>query len=141
MSSLKPRANFHQISHGTFCRSGTNNLFKWFCTIEQDGCHAHIWQNTYFCFLSRTKKASKLNLGILHRGRKIYQVCSNDNPRMTFDFLRHCRISVLVAVAILEECCMASADSLSDVLWAHMSLTLRFILGTNLTYYLIRTKK
>ena len=30
---------------------------------------------------------------------------------MTFDFLWHCQISVLIAVAILEECCMASADS------------------------------
>ena len=33
-----------------------------------------------------------------------YQVCSNDDPRMTCDLF-----SVLVAVAILEECCMASA--------------------------------
>ena len=41
-SSLKPFAIFHQISHGAFCGSGTNNEFKWFCTIEQDGCHAHI---------------------------------------------------------------------------------------------------
>ena len=42
-SSLKPLAIFHQISHGAFYRSGTNNLFKWFCTIGQDGYHAHIW--------------------------------------------------------------------------------------------------
>ena len=29
---------------------------------------------------------------------------------MAFDFLRHSQISVLVAVAILQECCMASVD-------------------------------
>ena len=31
---------------------------------------------------------------------------------MTFDFLRHCQITVRVGVARLEECCMASADML-----------------------------
>ena len=34
---------FLQISQGSFCRRDVDNLFKWFCTIEQDGCHAHIW--------------------------------------------------------------------------------------------------
>ena len=59
---------------------------------------------------SRTKKVLRLDLGIVHQGLKVYQVCSNDDPRLTFDlFLRNSQICVLVAVAILEECCMASA--------------------------------
>ena len=36
--------------------------------------------------------------------------CSNDDPRMTFELLWHGQILVPVDVAILEECCMASAD-------------------------------
>ena len=38
------------------------------------------------------------------------QVCSNDDPRMTSVLFTAQSISVLVAVAILEEFCMASAD-------------------------------
>ena len=34
---------------------------------------------------SRTKKALRLNLGIQHRGLKVYQVDSNDDSRLTFD--------------------------------------------------------
>ena len=34
---------------------------------------------------SRTKKALRLNLGIQHRELKVYQVHSNDDPRLTFD--------------------------------------------------------
>ena len=30
------RCNFHQILHEVFCQSHFVNLFKWFCTIEQD---------------------------------------------------------------------------------------------------------
>ena len=59
-------------------------------------------------FFSRTKKALRLNLDILHPGHyKVYQVCWNDD---LWPFLRHCQISVLVAMVILEVCCMASAD-------------------------------
>ena len=36
-------------------------------------------------FFSRTKKALGLNLGILHRCLKIFQVNSNDDGRLTFD--------------------------------------------------------
>ena len=32
-----------------------------------------------------TKKASRLNPGIYHRGLKVYQVCSNNDSRLTFD--------------------------------------------------------
>ena len=40
-------------------------------------------------FSSRSKKAFRLNLGIYHWGIKVYQNCSNDDPRMAFDILRH----------------------------------------------------
>ena len=30
-------------------------------------------------------KALRLNFGIQYRDLKVYQVCSNDNPRLTFD--------------------------------------------------------
>ena len=36
-------------------------------------------------FFSRTKKASRQNLVTEHWGLKVIQVCSNDNPRLTFD--------------------------------------------------------
>ena len=36
-----------------------------------------------FC---RTKQALRLNLGIHHRGLNVYQVCSTDDRRLTFDF-------------------------------------------------------
>ena len=46
---------------------------------------------------------------VLHLwGCKIYQIYSNDDPRMIFDLLQHGQISVLVGVGILEEFCMAS---------------------------------
>ena len=51
-----------------------------------------------------------LNLGFKHRGLEVCTVCSNDDPRKTFDILRYGQICILVAVAILKECCMASAD-------------------------------
>ena len=60
---------------------------------------------------SSTKKALRLKLVIQHQGLKVYQVCSDDDTRMTFDFLRYDQICVLVAVAVLEECCMAFADT------------------------------
>ena len=40
--------------------------------------------NTFF-FFSRTKNALRLNLDINHWGLKVYQVYSNDDPRMTFN--------------------------------------------------------
>ena len=38
-------------------------------------------------YFSRTKKTSRLNRGIQHRGLKVYQVDSNDDSRLTFNFL------------------------------------------------------
>ena len=37
---------------------------------------------------SKTKKALWLNLFIQHQGLYVYHICSNDNPRLTFDILR-----------------------------------------------------
>ena len=39
-------------------------------------------------FFSRMEKASWLNLGIRHLAFRVYQVCSNDDPRLTFDCLK-----------------------------------------------------
>ena len=58
--------------------------------------------------ISSTKKASRLNLGIKHRGLKVHQVFLNDDTMMTF--IWYGQICVPVAVAILEECCMAFAN-------------------------------
>ena len=81
-SSLKSLTNFHQISHWAFFGRGIIDLFKPFCIIKQVGCHG---KNHFKEIFSRTKKVSRLNLGIKHRGLGVYHVCSNDDPRMTFD--------------------------------------------------------
>ena len=39
-------------------------------------------------FLFRTKKALGLNLGIMHRWFKLYQVCLNDDCWLTFDLFK-----------------------------------------------------
>ena len=67
-----------------------------------------IYGKQFKIFFSRTKKALRLSLGIQHWRRKVYQARSNDGPRMAF--LWHCQFFLQVAVAILEEWCMASAD-------------------------------
>ena len=48
-------------------------------------CPVFFFKLTYKKTFSRTKKALRLNLGKLHRGLRIYQVCSNDDPRLSFD--------------------------------------------------------
>ena len=59
-------------SHGAFCRKDVDNLFKYFCTIEQDYCHACIYQvKTLKNIFFRTKKTLKLNLGVQHQGHKV----------------------------------------------------------------------
>ena len=45
-------------------------------------------------FFSRTKKASRLNLDINHQGLKVYQVYSNDDPRLIFTCLRQGQIGI-----------------------------------------------
>ena len=44
-----------------------------------------IYGKTAKKIFSRTKKASRLNLGIQQNRLKVYQICSNDEPRLTFD--------------------------------------------------------
>ena len=39
-------ANFHQISHWSFCWSVIDSLFKWSCSID---CQAHIFFKTKNC--------------------------------------------------------------------------------------------
>ena len=70
-------------------------------------------KNTKKIFFPRTKTALRLNLGIYHLGLEVYQICSNDDPRMTF--LRHGQICVLVVVAILEECCIAYVENFQRI--------------------------
>ena len=60
-------------------------------------------------FFYRTTTALRLILGILHQGLKIYPVCSHDYPKMIFDIFYE-KVK-FVSVAVLEECCMASADT------------------------------
>ena len=44
-----------------------------------------VYGKTLKIFFSRTKKGLGLNLGINYRGLKVYQVCSNDDRKLTFD--------------------------------------------------------
>ena len=68
-------------------------------------------------FFSSTKKAFRLNLGIQPRGLKVYQLCLNDETRMTIALLWFGEICVPVAVAILEDCCIAFANMQVSELW------------------------
>ena len=36
-------AKWTQISHGDFLGWGNQSLFKWSWSLDQDGCHYHIW--------------------------------------------------------------------------------------------------
>ena len=47
-----------------------------------------VYGKKHLKIFSRTKKASRLNLVTEHRGLKVFQVCSNDDPRLTFDLFR-----------------------------------------------------
>ena len=62
------------------CQRHVINLFKPFCIIKQDGCHVE----KHLKIFSRTKKASRLTLVTEHRDSRS-SVCSNDDPRLTFD--------------------------------------------------------
>ena len=103
--------NFYQISHWAFYQRGTINCFKWFCTIEQDGCHIHIWLKTL-------KNLLLENQGSFEAESFVYSIEGSSSTKVVqvtmvgwhLTFLWQGQISVLVAVAMLEECCMASAD-------------------------------
>ena len=67
MSSLKLLSNFHQTSHGTFCRNDVDNLFKYFCAIEQNGGHAHNGKTRKNLLQNKERP----NLGIQHWGLRV----------------------------------------------------------------------
>ena len=62
-------ANFHQISHWSYCWNVIDNLFKWLCSID---CQAHI-------FFFKTKNCSNddLFIGCDDRiGKMLHNICS-----------------------------------------------------------------
>ena len=79
MSSVKPLANFHQISNRVFCQVVLTICSNSFALMNKMAAMPIYGKNTDF--FSPGPRS------------KVYQVCSNDDPRMTFDFLRHCQIS------------------------------------------------
>ena len=89
MSSLKPLDQYSQVSHGAFCRG--------VLSICSNGS-ALLNKMAVMSIYGKTFKS-----GIKHRRRKVYQIYSNDDHRMTFD------IFLQDAVAILEECYIAFA--------------------------------
>ena len=61
-------ANFHQISHWSYCWNVIDSLFKWLCSID---CHAHI-------FFFKTKNCSNddLFIGCDDRmGKMLHNIC------------------------------------------------------------------
>ena len=79
--------NFHQIGPSvqgvlSFCSKGSASL-------NTMAAMPIYGKKTLKIFISKTKKASRLNLVTEHWGLEFIQVCSNDDPRLTFDlFLR-----------------------------------------------------
>ena len=61
-------ANFHQISHWSFCWNVTDSLFKWSCSID---CQAHI-------FFFKTKNCSNDDIFIScddRIGKMLHNIC------------------------------------------------------------------
>ena len=61
-------ANFHQISHWSFCWNVIDSLFKWSCSID---CHAHI-------FFFKTKNCSNDDIFIScddRIGKMLHNIC------------------------------------------------------------------
>ena len=44
-------------------------------------------KNPLKIFFSRTRRLMTMGLGMSHRGCETYQVCSNDDPRLTLTYL------------------------------------------------------
>ena len=61
------------------------SLFKWSWSHDQDGRHVHIWEKSLKIFFSGTKRLT-LNLAMQHRVLEYYQVCSNDDSRLTLTY-------------------------------------------------------
>ena len=63
-----PLANFHQISHWSFCWNVIDSLFKWSCSID---CQAHI-------FFFKTKNCSNDDIFIScddRIGKMLHNIC------------------------------------------------------------------
>ena len=61
-------ANFHQISHWSFCWNAIDSLFKWSCSID---CQAHI-------FFFKTKNCSYDDIFIscdVRIGKMLHNIC------------------------------------------------------------------
>ena len=81
-SSLKLQVLFHHILYGSFCLSGTNNLFKGFCTIKQNGCQYMVKTLQNFrCYIPRfsvdTRSTKFVQMMILERPLNFFIVLSN----------------------------------------------------------------
>ena len=62
---LKPRDQFSLDFNATFCWRDSDNLFKWFHTIEKDGRHAlYMVIIRLQIFFSRPKKDLRFNFDI-----------------------------------------------------------------------------
>ena len=83
--SALPLANFHQISHGAFCQRDVDTLFNGSAPLKNMAVKPVMVKTLKIFFFSSTKTALRLHLGIQHRGFEVYQVCLNDETRMTFD--------------------------------------------------------
>ena len=57
-------------------------------------CHGPLWRKNTKNLLLQNRETFRLSLGIGHWGLKVYQVCSNGDPKLTFDLLRQGRIFV-----------------------------------------------
>ena len=58
-----------------------NKIDQW--SHDQDGGHTHIWYKPLNTFFSRTNSPRILELGMQHRGLKLYEVDINDDPGLT----------------------------------------------------------
>ena len=66
---------------------GNESLFKWSWSHDQDGRHAHIWLKPFKNLLLQNQKADDLRTWYVTLGCRAYQVCSNDDPRLTLTYL------------------------------------------------------
>ena len=87
----------------TLCSNGSASLNKM--------AAMPIYGKTLKVFFSSTMKALRLNLGIQHRGLKVYQVCSNDETRMTCNRL-------MVWSILCPSCCGKTGTLLHGMAYA-----------------------
>ena len=64
---------------------GNESEYNWFMSHDQDGCHVYICKNLKL-FFSGTKRQMTLKLGTWHWLLKYYQLCSNDDPKLTLTY-------------------------------------------------------